>query len=154
MPLPGMDMVVLIRMATIVKGTRVPLPERMAPSGAVILVLNKGPSFGDCSLITKVRSETTKGILDLRVSVLEVVSIPVGIIVDISDIIGTLMGTLPDIEDLGTVHEMPSKLLGNGATQTAAKDGEPMPYEKHEGVLPFKVVCSVVLAVPLQNQPI
>lgn len=154
MPLLGMVMDDPTRMATIVKGTQVPLPERMVPIDAVIPVLNKGPSFGDCSLTNKVHSETIKGILDPLDSDLEVDAIPVETTVDISVTIGTPMGTLLDTVDLGTVPEMPSKLLGNGATQTVAKDGEPMPFEKHEVALLFKVDCSVVPDVPLQNQPI
>lgn len=47
--------------------------------------------------------------------------------------------------DLGNAPKMHCKLLGNEAIQTAAKDGERMPFVQHEVHYPSKVVYFVVL---------
>lgn len=148
-----MDMVVPIRMVTIVKEILVILLERMVPIDVDIRVHSKEPSFGDYSYLNKVHSEIIMVLPDLLYNVLVVVSIVIGTIVDTSVFIGIHMDLPLDIVDLGIVHEMLRKLLGNEAAQTVAKDGEPMPFEKREDVLLFKVDCSIVHEVPLQSQP-
>lgn len=154
MPLLGMVMGDLTKMAIIVKEILVHSLERMVPIVVDIPVHNKEPSYVDYSYLIKVPFGIIMGIPVLPNSVPKVVFIVIETIVDISDFIGIHMDLLLDIEDLGTVLEMPRKLLGNGVAQIEAKDGEPMPFEKHEVVHPCKVVYFIVLEVPLQNQPI
>lgn len=129
-----MDMVDLVQMDPIVKEIQDLQAVQKETNVVDSSVLNKEPYYAVCSSLVKVPFENIRDLLDLLDNdqpMVNSIEVPTE---DICILIGNYMDHSTNIVVIGNAPKMHCKLLGNEVAQIAVKDGERMPFEKHEDV--------------------